>query len=379
MFLIFRGSLLLFSLYGYSSFFKNKLKFDEKISWIVSSSFVTLVLYVSAYINQLVVTGIGLFIIGLIFASIYVYPRIKTRQIFELIEINEIVLWMLFFTILFGVTLFQSQLVHYDNYSHWALIVKYLFTEGSLPTAQDTIISFSSYPMGSSLFIYYVVLIVGFQENVMLLGQFLLIVFSVYAMFSILHDIKSRLSMSIMFVFISIFNYFNIAIRMNNLLVDFLLPIITLAGLAGIFRMQKNLMGVSLYTFLIAGMLSIIKNSAAFFVAVLVIYYFSRLFVLWREKKNGKGISLLFIGILTAVASYAPYLIWSKYVQRTFTESKHEVNLSAYQQIFNDKDTTILNQITELFFNTILDFRTISTQGILLVNLIMLIGFIILR
>lgn len=379
MFLILRGSLLLFSLYGYSSFFKDKLKFDEKISWIASSSFVTLVLYVSAYINQLVVTGIGLFIIGLIFASIYVYQRIKKRQIFELIEINGIVLWMLFFTILFGVTLFQSQLVHYDNYSHWALIVKYLFTEGSLPTAQDTIISFSSYPMGSSLFIYYVVLIVGFQENVMLLGQFLLIVFSVYAMFSVLHDIKSHLSMSIMFVFISIFNYFNIAIRMNNLLVDFLLPIITLAGLAGIFRMQKNLMVVSLYTFLIAGMLSIIKNSAAFFVAVLVIYYFSRLFVLWREKKNGKGISLLFIGFLTAVASYAPYLIWSKYVQRTFTESKHEVNLSAYQQIFNDKDTTILNQITELFFNTILDFRTISTQGILLVNLIMLIGFIILR
>ena len=47
------------------------------------------------------------------------------------------------------------KLVHYDNFSHWALIVKYLLSADQLPSVDTELIPFRDYPPGSSLFIYY--------------------------------------------------------------------------------------------------------------------------------------------------------------------------------------------------------------------------------
>ena len=145
----------------------------------------------------------------------------------------------------------QIHLNHYDNYSHWAAIVKFLYTEGRLPYVRDTLIAYTSYPMGSSLLVYFATYLAGYTDSVLMIGQFALILSCVYAMFSVVRNSSRSLILAMLFNIIAAFNHFNKAIRMNNLLVDFLLPLLALAGIAGIYKMCNNLKAMSIYTLLV--------------------------------------------------------------------------------------------------------------------------------
>ncbi|MHC5374464.1 lantibiotic ABC transporter permease [Enterococcus sp. LJL120] len=373
---VLRISVLIVALYGWAVFFREDLKFNAKISWLAGIAAIIWVLYLAAYLSLLAIAGYLLFTAGILRAAVYLFQGWRKKSL-HLPPLDTLRIWLVFYFLLFAYTLLQSHLVHYDNFSHWATIVKFLYAEGRLPTAADTIISFTSYPMGSSLFVYFGTLIAGFGDNVMLLTQFILIFSCFYAFFAIVRDESRTLIITMMFSFIAVFNYFNIAIRMNNLLVDFLLPLLTLAGIAGIYKMQRQLVQMTSYTILIGGALSIVKNSALFFVAILLIYYLSRVVLLWKFRKN--KFQLVGVSLLTMFAAIAPYLVWSRHVAATFTESKHEVSLSSYQEIFSEKGSQTISQIGSVFLKTIASLSTPSTQGILLANLLILGAFLVIR
>ena len=373
---VLRLSLFVFSLYGYSSFFNRRMYIPEKISWFAGCNFIILVLYVGGFLNLLYPASMALFLGGCALAVFYLFQKYRQKKIHWPIT-NLLTIWLVFYFVLFAWTLLHSGLEHYDNYSHWAVIVKFLYTEGRLPLAEDTIVSFTSYPMGSSLFIYYAALIAGFESSVMLIAQFILIFSCIYAVFVVVRDETRRLVVTLLFSFLAVFNYFNIAIRMNNLLVDFLLPMLTLAGIAGIYKLQKQLAPLSLFTFLVAGALSIVKNSALFFVAVLLLYYLSRIVMMWKFSRN--KLILTSTASVTLFASFVPYLLWSNHVKKSFPQSKHEISLTLYQQIFGEKDSHITKEITDLFLTTITDLRTISTQGIILANVLIFGAFLIIH
>lgn len=90
----------------------------------------------------------------------------------------------------------------------------------------------------------------------MLVGQFFLIASSLYAMFAALRDDRRVLMVSMIFASFAVFNTFNVAIRLNNLLVDFLLPALALAAIAGCFVYRNRFWFLSLNTAVILGLLS---------------------------------------------------------------------------------------------------------------------------
>ena len=230
--------LLLFSLYGYGALFSQKCRFPESLSAISACCLVILLLYAGAFARILNGTVWGVFGIGLALGIFFLFIQQNPIEWEKLLSLKAF--WMTFYFFIFSWTLLHTRLEHYDNYSHWALIVKFLFTEGRLPGAADSLIHFSSYPMGSSLFLYYAAKVVGFQDGILLTAQFLLIFAGLYALFAAVRDESLSLVRAMMFATFALFNYFNIAIRMDNLLVDFILPILTLAGIAGVYRLRKE-------------------------------------------------------------------------------------------------------------------------------------------
>mgnify|MGYP003552718166 CR=1 FL=1 len=50
---------------------------------------------------------------------------------------------------------------HYDNFSHWALVVKVMLQTDRYPNFKDTLIMFQEYPLGSSTYIYFVAKLIG--------------------------------------------------------------------------------------------------------------------------------------------------------------------------------------------------------------------------
>ncbi|MFJ8451127.1 lantibiotic ABC transporter permease [Aerococcus viridans] len=271
----------------------------------------------------------------------------------------------------------QIHLNHYDNYSHWATIVKFLYTEGRLPDVHDTIIAYTSYPMGSSLLVYFATYLADYSDSVLMIGQFALILSCIYAMFSVVRDSSRILIIAMLFNIIVAFNHFNKAIRMNNLLVDFLLPLLALAGIAGIYKMRNNLKAMSIYTLLVVSALTLVKSSAIFFAAIILVYYlYENIRHLFREK--GKFKSSLLV-LMTSVLAFMPIWLWSIHVKANFPVTKHEVSVTSYQEIFQAKDGTIIHQITDLFIGTIRSLSTVSTQGILLVQVMMIGAYLIIR
>lgn len=377
--IVLRFFLFCLSTYGYRIYIERKFGYPSKLSLIVIFCANIIVLYIASLLGFLSGTAIAMFLIGLLLFSVNLF-RHKNDSKIRLFSLDLTRIWMVGYFLIFSVILLQSSLVHYDNFSHWAVIVKYLITEASLPTAATGIISFTSYPIGSSLFVYYVTLIVGYHEGVMLLGQFMLIIAALYSLFSVIRDSSRTLMTSSLFLTIALFNYFNIAIRMNNLLVDFLLPLLALAAVSGIYVLRKNFLLSSIHTILLLSVLAIVKNSGLFFVVIVLLYYLYT--SIKNFNKEQSKIIHLVVGIgSTVMFSISTFILWEVHVKNTFTEevSKHSVNISSYQDIFAEKTNEITTQIIHTFTSTVIDWHSLSTQGIIFVNVIFIGAYLIIR
>ena len=155
--------------------------------------------------------------------------------------------------------------MHYDNFSHWAVVVKYMLVTDRIPDAASAIIDFKSYPLGSSSFLYYVWRIVGNGEGVMLVAQAMLLFASFYAVFGAIRDQKRFLLAALLGLGCSAMAYFNISIRINNLLVDFLLPALALAVIGVLLVERKKFFTACLAVLPVLGLLTIVKNTGIFF------------------------------------------------------------------------------------------------------------------
>ena len=363
-------------IYGWAAWLKGVAHIEHRVSYVAACAWIIVVLYLAAFVDGLKIASLCLTVLGLAFAIGHLYQGIKNRHQ-NPFRISSIGIWLLFYAGIFIHIFLQIHLNHYDNYSHWATIVKFLYTEGRLPDVHDTIIAYTSYPMGSSLLVYFATYLAGYTDSVLMIGQFALILSCIYAMFSVVRDSSRILILAMLFNIIAAFNHFNKAIRMNNLLVDFLLPLLALAGIAGIYKMRHNLKAMSIYTLLVVSALTLVKSSAIFFAAIILVYYlYESIRHLFREK--GKFKSSLLV-LMTSVLSFMPIWLWNIHVKANFPVTKHEVSVTSYQEIFQAKDGTIIHQITDLFIDTITSLSTVSTQGIILVQVMMIGAYMIIR
>src|SRR5699024_372283 len=110
--------------------------------------------------------------------------------------------------------------IHYDNFSHWSIVLKLMLSTDSFPTLDSQLIDFKNYPLGVSAFLYYICLFAGNSESIMLIAQGLLIFSCFYAMFGIISEKKRFLLYAFLGLGLSFLSLFNITIRINNLLVD---------------------------------------------------------------------------------------------------------------------------------------------------------------
>ncbi|WP_245686264.1 hypothetical protein [Streptococcus henryi] len=361
---------------GYAKFFRVHLKMDRRLVWIFTISSLTLLLYLASLFQFLLVAVWGISIVGSLLALYYIVGNVTKRD--PLQRLDAVAIGMLLTLLLFAVTLWQSPLLHYDNFTHWATIVKFLNINNALPTQADAIIGYYTYPVGSSIFNYYVTVLVGFSDGSMLIAQLLLIFSSLYGMFATLKD-SNRLLMSIMiFASFALFNYFNIAIRLNNLLVDYLLAAITLAVFSGFVAYKDRLIQLSLNTFALLGLLSIIKTSGLFFVALgLLVYVILSISILFKKSFSLRNIFLI---STTIFLSALPYGLWQWHVEANFTnsqEAKHAISSSDLNLALSGKLTGTAKEILDHFLLSSFSLNSLASRGIILINVILLLSFII--
>ena len=119
--------------------------------------------------------------------------------------------------VIFCLLTLRLKLTHYDNFSHWALIVKYLLLVEKLPGAESTMIPFRDYPPGVSLIIYYICRYAGHSQGMMLLAQNSVLFACFFALAGIVEEKRRFLLYSLLGAGCAMLFYLNLTIRINNL------------------------------------------------------------------------------------------------------------------------------------------------------------------
>lgn len=358
------GVLLIFSFLGYMQFVRKALSLRwEFIPVFVFSSIACLV-FLSGLAGQLFTGSLVILIAGLLLYGGMLFLRLRRgaslRMSFSIFQFS-----FLAGTFVFLLVLFQNQLTHYDNFSHWAIVLKQMLSTDAFPTPDSNLIDFKNYPLGTSSFIYYVCRFMGHSQSVMLLAQGLLIFSCFYAMFGIVSEKKRFLLYAFLGLGLSTLSFFNLTIRITNLLVDFLLPIYALAILAVIYQYRNEIKKACIVVLPLAGVLTIIKSTGIIFAAIGLIF----LVYTWLKHKQKFSWKTALSVVGTICGALIPYFGWSWRMATVFQgiDNKFDVATSEIQA---GKTPEQMREILWTFLKASTDLTTRPVIGIVIFQLI---------
>lgn len=304
--------------------------------------------------------------IGIIFVLYKLYRIILKK---EKINLNKNFIIYAFLVLWAAWILKGTILIHYDNFSHWAIIIKEMLTINKLPNFQSNVILFTSYPPGTACFIYFICKYIGTSEGIVLFAQSLIIISSLFTLFAFCNKENkiNYLLVTIGIIYLLIANIF-----INQLLVDTVLPLLGIAAIAIIIYYREDYKKSLFIITPILCFLTIVKNSGIFFVIIDFIIWFT-----FFIKNNGiksvfktKYILLIFLPLLML-------LLWSAHTDLVFDNSnttKHAMSIENYTTNLGNKDTEVIYNILNNMKNKMIDLNNKDNQ----IFLIMIIPFIFL-
>ena len=352
--------LLIGSMTGYMLFAKELLQLQSEFVPVFVFSSLACGVYFVGLAGYLYPGAVVLLVGGVLLGGIY-----GVRVLFKKYEIHaEIRLFNILFVIgslFFFYLLYKSRLIHYDNFSHWAVVLKQMLSTDAFPDASSALIDFKNYPLGTSLFIYFICRFAGHSEATMLIAQGLLIFSGFYAMFGIITEKKRFLLYGFLAAGCSILSVFNVTIRISNLLVDFLLPVFTLVMFAAVSRYENQLMKACLVIAPVAGLLMIVKSTGMIYAGI----GFGYLIFMWLKNRDRDFVKNGFAVLLSIGVSLIPWLLWSWHVAAVFkgVENKFDVTRQV-ETIYGGKTTDEVRQIVTLFVQSVFDLKSRPFIGI---------------
>jgi hypothetical protein len=373
-----RLTAFLLSAVGYVAVARAYWKITPRASYIFVFSAQALIIYFAGLAGVLSYAAYALFGGGIVLLiTLFLNKKIKLAyNTSSLSAIN------LAFIAVFGAitaSLIDTFFVHYDNFSHWAVVVKYMLVTDRFPDAASAIIDFKSYPLGSSSFLYYVGRIVGNGEGVMLVGQAILLFAGFYAVFGAIRDQKRFLLAALLGLGCSTMAFFNISIRINNLLVDFLLPVLALASIGILLLERKRFFTACLAVLPVLGLLVIVKNTGVFFALL------GYVFLLYRsvqfQNADAKLRPFFWGALVTIVLSLVPLILWNAHTSAAFPSDagKFSYDFQSISSFSLDKTPAQISYIVQLFLYTATQLSQLPTLGFVIFNGISIISFLVAR
>lgn len=260
-----------------------------------------------------------------------------------------------------------THFVNYDNFSHWAAVVKNMLFTNRMPNFEDEIIMFQSYPLGSALFIYYICRIIGNADVCYIWAQIFMLVSFLFCMAAFIK--KGRLYKAVWMGFFCLWAL-SANINIHELLVDTLLPLAAAAAFSIIFYYQKlPQKAVYCSSGLLAVLLNI-KNSGLYFYVVCVLFLtvYARSYIK-QHKLQFAGVSLLFpLGLM---------YLWKRHVALVFSNgmmSKHAMSLANYTDMVMGKSKEDLKQIGQRLIERVLSFEGMELKMMLLMTAILVLA-----
>lgn len=249
----------------------------------------------------------------------------------------------------------------YDNFSHWALVVKNMLVTDRFPNFEDSLITFSEYPLGSSVYIYFFSKLVSTSESIQMFAQFYMIISCILPLYAFVK--RNRIAgFAAILCFTNLILVYNITI--TNLLVDTLLPVFSICALLYThlyFRDSEHTSDIFLIALYMIQIVQI-KNSGIFFLLPILLYL-----VLGRKKNLGISSRILCIA-----APFFSIILWQKHCSYVFTDagsSKHAMTTENYSSIFGSKTPEDIRSICSSMFTFSVTWKDVWLTLLLLITI----------
>lgn len=326
-----RFGFLIVSFVGYISFLHNKMHtaFVPGFTFALTGS----VLFFAGILNVLPETSLAVFIVGLWFFISSIRKKASFRFLLDFSLLFFAVACTAFLFLLHG-----ALFTHYDNFSHWGLVVREMLADNRMPNYSNGLVIFKSYPLGSACFLYYIGFITGMKaEWVQMWSQAVLMAGMLTSLFAFANHIETKLFTSAAVIMLLCGN-----INFTDLLVDTLLPTTAISATAFLAYYRDRIREKTWYilpwmTFLVS-----IKNSGILFAVFCLFFLIAFLY------RCGSGKDAFRRCVTFLLIFFGEYWLWKKHVELVYTKgmiAKHSLSLCYLYDIVRRKTGGEIGQI----------------------------------
>lgn len=334
---------LMLSNLGYWEFFRSKYKLNLYFLPAFTIGVQFLVLFAAGLLNFLTYGAAAVFLCGLLLL-------VKTLREQKLAFFSRYINWGYGFLAVSFLLVFWSvrgQVVSgYDNFTHWALVVKNMLQTNRFPNFADSVIGYQSYPLGSSAYLYYVCTLVGKTEDVMLMAQGFMMLCMLLPAFAFAERRRPLCTVLIAIMANCLLCY---NITLYDLLVDSLLP---LTGMAACLFVYHNFLredaseetGI-LCAIPLVCLTAQLKNSGIFFVIAVVVLLLA---VLLKKKADPRST------LLAGVSPFVINFLWNRHCDYVFPsalEGFHALSTNNFSNTISQKSPEDIRFIAECVLN----------------------------
>lgn len=258
--------------------------------------------------------------------------------------------------VLLALVLQGSIVLHYDNFSHWALVVKVMLETGGLPTSAQPVVDFTTYPLGASSLAYLFNRLLGRSESASLLGHDLWLVSCALPLVT---AAGRRWLPGVLVYGVGALALLTLVTSPRSLLVDTLIGGLGACVLILVLLERREIVRHPWPLAVLGSALIAVKSSGAFFVAVITLL---AVVIVWRQRGR-LGAALVAAWAATAAAPWFVWWLWGQHVARTFPESseaKHSVSVERFDRILGEKSPEEVRSILEsLALTTLQNWTTV--------------------
>lgn len=335
--IVLRGLLLVLSLYGYIQFLQKKIQLNFTLPTLLSG--IGSVMFLAGILNVLQETAWLIFLFGLWLCVKSIGAKEPVKDVF-----SAGILFTVSCAAFFLFLLYDSEFLHYDNFSHWAVAPQIMISQDRFPNFSDNNYMFTSYPLGSASFIYFVATILGFSsEWVQMFAQAFCMVGMLAGLFAFGKKPHFVLLAWVSGIFLLCGNT-----PLVDLLVDSLLPIVALSTIAFCVFYRQELPLKLYYLIPYCVFLVSIKNSGILF-ALLAIGYACT--CVWRDKEGRKRLLHVLLSVIVTL------ILWQKHAKLVFWDgllAKHSMSVSNLLHTFESKRLSDIITITKMVLHNTL-------------------------
>lgn len=338
---------------GYCFYLKYKFNIKSELLLAFVFSFITFAVFILGLLNIL---SLGSYLILLIGIGLFIYYIRKYRKelflSFKHPNINLIIIFilMLYITVVFS----KFHLLHYDNFTHWGLIVKNMILYNKFPNFENAIIEFKGYQPGTACFIYYIAHLFKFNEGIVIVAQnYLFTSFLV----TILTFTNGKYKNLFRFLCVILITFCSIAnILPYDLLVDSILSAMFIFAFVIIYEYRQCLNKMFYGLLTISMFLCLVKNTGYVLTFILCLIYLIISIKNNEIKKGFKG--SIIIGLSSLILLY----IWTSHVKYSYGYSAlYSHHSLTYNNIYNHllelgKDGIF--KFLKIYFNEFFNLKT---------------------